>query len=342
MKHLYWRISAALLVFLYLLALGAPFLSPYSHKEQFRDLFYKSPTTIRFRENNGTWHLRPFIYDYQLEDLTPRYREVSRPLSIYFLVPGEPYRWMGMAFDTHLFGLKDPSRKIFLLGSDGLGRDLFSRILFGARFSLTIGIVAVLLTAVLGTVFGALAGYFAGWWDSLIMRFADLFLSLPALFLILSVRAVFPLQLTNWSLFWVMVFIFTLVGWAVVTRVIRGQVLSLKTREHVLAARVSGASHWRVLWHHILPFTTNYLLVQSTVLIPGFILGEVTLSFLGVGVQEPEASWGSLLAAATSMRAITHFSWLLSPAAFIFLTILMFNLVGDGLKARDQQTRQWW
>ncbi|MDA2929729.1 ABC transporter permease [Acidobacteria bacterium AH-259-O06] len=342
MKHFIWRGSAAVLVFFYLLALAAPFLSPYSPRQQFREFFYSPPTEIHFRDAQGNWHLRPFIYDYQIEDLTPQYREIPNPLPIYFLVEGTPYRWMGVTWRTHLFGLKDASRNIFLLGSDALGRDLFSRILHGARFSLSIGVVAVFLTAVLGTLFGALAGYFMGWIDTLFMRLVDMFLSLPGLFLILAIRAVFPLQLRTWDLYWVMVLIFTLIGWASVTRVIRGQVASLRTREYVLAARVAGASHWRILWHHILPFTTNYLLVQSTILIPAFILGEVTLSFLGVGVQEPDASWGNLLAAATSVRVMTQFPWLLSPAAFIFLTILTFNLIGDELKVLDKQARRWW
>ncbi|MFQ5737655.1 MAG: ABC transporter permease [Acidobacteriota bacterium] len=341
MKGLIWRMSLALLILLYLVAWVAPFLAPYSHKQQFRESFYAPPSEIRLRDPGGGWHWRPFILAYRQVDLTPRYRRTEERLPLRFFVQGASYSWMGMTCGTHLFGLEDPSRQIFLLGSDELGRDLFSRILFGAQFSLTIGIVGVVFPIAVGTLLGAAAGYFSGWMDTLIMRFVDLFLSLPGLFLILGIRAVFPHQLSVWQLYWLIVAIFTVMGWASVARVIRGQVLSLKEREYVLAARACGASHWRILTRHILPFTSNYLVVQSTILIPAFILAEVTLSFLGVGVQEPDASWGNLLIAATSVRKLTHFPWLLAPAGLIFVTILAFNLIGDELKALDKQHQVW-
>ena len=332
---------SALLLVLCLCAAAAPFLAPYPPSQQFREFFYSSPTGIHFQDSRG-WHLRPFVYGYKMADSSPRYEQTQRTRAIYFLVSGSPYRWLGMTWRTHLFGLSDGSTKIFLLGSDGLGRDLFSRILYGARFSLAVAIVATLLTVLLGAILGALAGYCGGWIDTLCMRLVDLFLSLPSLFLILAVRAVIPLELTTWELYWLMVFVFTAVGWASVSRVVRGQVMSLKTLEHVLAARVAGASHFRIVWRHIMPFTTNYLLLQSSILVPAFILGEITLSFLGVGVQEPDASWGSLLEAATSVSAVSRFPWLLAPVAFIFLTVLSFNLISDGLKGGDREARALW
>lgn len=341
MKPLILSGSVTLLLVLCLCAAAAPFLAPYPPSQQFREFFYSSPTGIHFQDSRG-WHLRPFVYGYKMADSSPRYEQTQRTRAIYFLVSGSPYRWLGMTWRTHLFGLNDGSTKIFLLGSDGLGRDLFSRILYGARFSLAVAIVATLLTVLLGAILGALAGYCGGWIDTICMRLVDLFLSLPSLFLILAVRAVIPLELTTWELYWLMVFVFTAVGWASVSRVVRGQVMSLKTLEHVLAARVSGASHFRIVWRHIMPFTTNYLLLQSTILVPAFILGEITLSFLGVGVQEPDASWGSLLEAATSVSAVSRFPWLLAPVAFIFLTVLSFNLISDGLKGGDREARALW
>lgn len=341
MRTLYWLLPATILAGLYLMALGAPFLAPYSHTEQFRELFYAPPTRVRFVDREEGLHVRPFIYDYERVDDTPRYRGTGRRLHLYFLVEGRPYRWMGMTFRTHLFGLADPSKRIFLLGSDALGRDLFSRILYGAQFSLTIGLVGILFIGVVGVVFGATAGYFGGWADRVVMRLSDLFLSLPGLFLILGIRAVFPLELGTFRLYWLIVLIFTLLGWAVVARVIRGQVLSLKTRDHVTAARAAGASHWRILRKHILPFTGNYLLVQSTILVPACILGEITLSFLGVGVQEPDASWGNLLTGAASVRVLRDFPWLLAPAAFIFAATFCFNWIGDQLKVRGRLRLSW-
>lgn len=342
MKRLLWQLSWMILVLLYCLALAAPFIAPYSPRKQFRDLFYHPPTRIHFRDEYGGWHLRPFISQYERIDLTPRYQTKPRTARLYFFVEGDPYQWLGMTWRTHLFGPKDASGNIFFLGSDALGRDLFSRIVYGARFSLTLGVVSVAITMLLGTLLGAAAGYFAGWVDTLLMRLVDLFLSIPALFLILAIRGLAPLRLQTVDLYWMMAAVFALVGWASVTRVVRGQVASLKSREYVLAARVAGASDWRILRRHILPFTTSYLLVQSTVLIPAFILGEITLSFLGVGVQEPDPSWGNLLTAATSLRAMTDFPWLLSPAVFIFVTVAAFNLIGDQLKALDKEARQWW
>ena len=337
-------LSFSVLVLLYGLAVGASFLSPYSHKEQFREFFYSPPTALHFRDAKGQWHLRPFIYDYEVQDDSPRYRRTERRLPLYFLVDGTPYEWMGMTLRTHLFGLREPGKSMFLLGSDSLGRDLYSRILHGAKFSLTIGVVGILFASLLGVFLGALGGYFSGWLDTLVMRCADLFLSLPGLFLILGIRAVFPLQMDSSNLFWVMILAFALVGWASIARVIRGQVLSLKTQQYVLAARASGASHWRILTRHILPFTSSYLLVQSTVLIPAFIIGEITLSFLGVGVQEPSASWGSLLRDAASLRVFSQSPWLLAPVALIFATVLAFNLVGGDLgrkKARPESQVYW-
>lgn len=341
-RHLTWRLSAGFLVLVYLMAAAAPFLAPYSPATQFRDYFLKSPTAIHFRDHSGRWHLRPFIYDYEPAGNGAIYRETERRLPIRFFVSGQPYRWMGRTWTVHLFGLEDRSKQIFLLGSDALGRDLFSRILYGARFSLTIGLVGILFTALLGIGVGCWSGYRGGWADRILMRVADLFLSLPGLFLVLGLRALFPLQLSAWEVYWMVVFLFTLMSWPSLARVIRGQVLTLKSRDYVRAAQVAGASHGRILVRHILPFTSNYLLVHSTVLVPAFILGEITLSFLGVGVQEPDASWGNLLEAANSIRAITRYPWLLSPAVFIFCTVLAFNLVGGELKALDRQRREVW
>jgi peptide/nickel transport system permease protein len=293
-------------------------------------------------DKQGEPSLRPFIYDYLKTEGDDRYQNTDKKLFVHLWVSGTPYEWMGLHSRVHLFGLSDSSRQIFLFGTDSLGRDLFTRILFGARFSMSVGVVAVFFASLLGVLFGMWAGYGGTWADKVVMRACDLFLSLPALFLVLGLRAVFPQRLSAGGTFWMIVVIFTLVGWSAVTRTVRGQVLTLKKRPYVLAARAAGASSWRIMTRHILPFTTNYLVVQCTVFVPIFIMGEITLSFLGVGVQEPHVSWGSLLATASSVHAITLHPWLLCPVFFIFLTAFLFNLLGDELKALGRQRPQWW
>lgn len=330
------------LVFLYLVMAGAPFLAPYPHARQFREHYYMPPTKVHFVDDEGNFSLRPFIYDYERLETGNEHQLSGQKLFVYFLVEGEPYRYLGFSGRIHLFGLKDPSKQIFLLGSDALGRDLFSRVLFGAQFSLSVGVAAIFFAAILGVLFGAWAGYWGGWTDRVIMRVCDLFLSLPGLFLVLGLRAVFPLQLSGRESFWMIVLIFTILGWSSVTRIIRGQVLTLKTRQYVLAAQVAGAGSWWILFRHILPFTTNYLLVQCTVFVPMFIMGEITLSFLGVGVQEPDVSWGNLLAAGTSVQAISDHPWLLSPVLFVLLTVFLFNLAGEELQAVGKERARWW
>jgi peptide/nickel transport system permease protein len=337
-----WKLAIAGVGLLYLLMLTAPFIAPYSHKKQFRTDFYMPPTRVHFIDQDGEFSWRPFIYDYQRNTAASEHRLSRKKLFIHFLLPGEPYRLLGFSLRTHLFGLREGSKQIFLLGSDGLGRDLFSRILFGAQYSLSVGVVAIFFASILGVVFGAWAGYWSGWFDRLIMRVCDLFLSLPGLFLVLGLRAVFPLQLSGRESFWMIILIFTIVGWSTVTRIIRGQVMTLKKRQYVLAAEAAGASTRRILFRHILPFTTNYLLVQCTVFVPLFIMGEITLSFLGVGVQEPDVSWGNLLAAGSSVQAMSDYPWLLSPALFVLLTAFLFSLAGEELQVIGKERARFW
>jgi len=337
-----WHLAGWGILALYLVMVCAPFIAPYSHKRQFREHFYMPPSELHFVDSEGTLSWRPFIYDYETGEQAGTYSSLEKKLFVRFFVRGETYQWLGFSLHTRLFGLDETSKQIFLLGSDALGRDLFSRILFGAQFSLSVGVLAIFFASFLGVIFGAWAGYVGGWTDRLIMRGCDLFLSLPGLFLVLGLRAVFPLQLSSQESFWMIVMIFTLIGWSTVTRIIRGQVLTLKTRQYVLAARASGASPWRILVRHILPFTTNYLLVQCAVFIPMFIMGEITLSFLGVGVQEPDVSWGNLLAAGNSIQAMSDFPWLLSPVLFILLTAFLFNLAGDELRVIGKERARWW
>jgi len=348
MRRYLLHLAAGILLVLGLAALAAPFLAPYSPKQQFRDFSHSPPTRLHLLDPESGLPTRPFVHS-GAEDSYPKDSTGSdstgstgNRFGVRFLVKGVPFRILGISSDTHLFGLEDPDRPVFLLGSDSLGRDLLSRVLYGLRFSLLVGLLSITVTVLIGTFSGALAGWRGGWADRVIMRVCDLFLSLPGLFLILGIRAVFPFRMSSSNTLWMMVFIFAIFGWGVVTRVVRGQVLSLKQRDYVLAARTMGASDWYIVIRHVLPFTANYLKVQCTLFVPLFILGEITMSFLGVGVQEPDASLGNLLIAASSFRAMTLHPWELAPAVVVFLLVFCFNYVGDELKAPAQVSLRWW
>jgi peptide/nickel transport system permease protein len=210
---------------------------------------------------------------------------------------------------------------------------VLSRLLFGGQVSLTIGLVGIAISFTLGLLLGGISGYFGGAVDSVIMRSVELLLSIPTLYLIIALRAVFPMELPSTQVYLGIVAILAFIGWAGVARVIRGLVLSIRRNEYVTAAEALGVSRRRIIVHHILPNTMTFVIVAATVAMPGYILGEVVLSFLGVGVQEPSASWGNMLNQARSIRVLTSFPWLLFvPGTAIFLTVMAFNFLGDGLR----------
>jgi len=327
-------VGAAVLALLAVLALFAPFLAPYSEAAIDRARFYHPPQAIRFRDGSGGFSLRPMIRDTRLADpVRFRYQdtEVARPLR--WFVRGDRYRLFGVVTaDRHLFGL-DPPARVNLLGTDPSGRDVLSRLLLGARVSLAVGLVGIAISFTLGLLLGGIAGYLGGWVDDALMRLTELLLSIPALYLLLGLRAVFPPDLPSGEVYVTIVAILALLGWAGLARVIRGMVLSLRHAEFVTAAEALGMSRLRVLVRHILPNTMSFVIVAATIAVPGYILGEVVLSFIGLGVQEPAASWGNMLAEARSLPILTSFPWmLLAPGSAILITVMAFNLFGDGLR----------
>jgi peptide/nickel transport system permease protein len=327
--------GGALLLVFYLLAAFAPFIAPYTQDEMDRARYYHPPHTLHFVDAHGGFHLIPRVRQTRLADPRSfRYEEdVSAEQPVRFFVRGAPYRlfWI-LPTDVHLFGVDAPGR-IYLLGTDSFGRDQFSRLLYGAQISLTVGLVGIAVSFVLGMILGGVAGYFGGWVDTIIMRFSELLLSIPSLYLIIALRAVFPIELPSQYVYLGIVGILSFIGWASLARVIRGQVLSIRRNEFVTAAEALGVSRIRIIVGHILPNTLSFVIVAATVSVPGYILGEVVLSFLGVGVQEPAASWGNMLNQARSLRALTSFPWLLYvPGLAIFLTVMAFNFLGDGLR----------
>lgn len=328
-------LGGGLLVFFYALALLAPFVAPYRQEEMDRARFYQPPHRLHWIDAAGRWHLVPFVHPLRLVDPGRfRYQEdPGRSVPVRLFVAGAPYRLFGLVpARRHLFGA-DPPDRIYLLGSDADGRDVLSRVLFGAQVSLTVGLVGIAISFALGLLLGGVSGYWGGWVDTLIMRGTELLLSIPSLYLIIALRAMVPVRLPSQVAYLAIVAILALIGWAGLARVIRGLVMSIKRNEYVVAAEALGMSRLRVIVRHILPNTVSFVIVAATVAVPGYILGEVVLSYFGVGVQEPAASWGNMLNQARSIRALTSFPWLLYvPGTAIFLTVMAFNFLGDGLR----------
>jgi peptide/nickel transport system permease protein len=341
--RLFWRrfrrspvalAGGALLAVFYALALLAPFAAPYAEDDLDRSRFYHPPQALHWRDATGRVHLRPFVYATAPGPGLFEYRDDhARPQPLRLFVRGARYRWLGLVpTERHLFGVDAPGR-VNLLGTDPAGRDELSRLLFGARVSLAVGLIGILVTFALGLLLGGVSGYLGGWVDALLMRSSEVLLSIPGLYLIIALRTVFPASLPSWQVYLAIVAILSLIGWAGLARVIRGMVLSIRRAEFVVAAEALGMSRMRVLVRHVLPNTLSFVVVAATVSVPGYILGEVFLSFLGVGVQEPSASWGNMLQQARSVTVLTDFPWLLyAPGVAIFLTVMAFNFLGDGLR----------
>ncbi|GAB6073140.1 ABC transporter permease [Venenivibrio stagnispumantis] len=326
-------LSLYILGVLYFLAIFADFIAPYPYDIQHRDTPYHPPTQIHFFDEKGNFHLRPFVYKYELIDpIFKKYQiNFNEKYPVYFFTEGEKHYILGIfETDIHLFGVKEG--KIFLLGADHLGRDIFSRILYGARISLSIGIIGVLVSFTIGALVGGIAGYFGGKVDNILMRLSEIVMSFPGFYLMLALRAIFPINLSSIKVYLLIVIILSFVGWAGLARVIRGMVLGVREQEFVIAAKSYGASSFRIITKHIIPNTFSYLLVAATLSIPAYILGESALSLIGLGIQEPYASWGNMLSSARSIASISSYPWILAPGIAIFITILAFNLVGDALR----------
>ena len=250
---------------------------------------------------------------------------------IRFFNDGIRYEFLGL-FETrtHLFG--SPTGGFFLIGADGLGRDLLSRLLHGGRVSLSVGLIGSAIIFTVGLLFGGIAGYFGGIVDNIMMRVSEVIMSFPSIYLLFTLRAVFPPALTSIQVYMLIVVILSFVLWARLGRIIRGMVLSLKTEDYVLSARTMGLSNIKIITRHILPNTLSFVIIQVTLQIPGFILGESALSLLGLGISEPQSSWGLMLSVARNYRVVQDFPWVLIPGIAIFVAIMAWNFFGDGIR----------
>lgn len=307
---------------------GLPgFFAPYDYETQHRETALAPPTRIYFRDRDSRFHLRPIVYRWKLRSGTLHEFEEDRSIAfpLHFLVWGPPYRVAGLIPSrTHLFGLR-PGGHIFLLGTDEYGRDVFSRLLYGGRISLFAGLLAAGISVGWGVIAGALAGYYGSWIDETIMRAAELFLAVPWLYLLLSIRAFLPLHLDPSEVFLLLIAVAGSIGWARPARLARGVVLAGRDSEYVLAAKGFGASDFYILRAHILPQAYRVAMTQARLYIPQYITAEIVLSFFGLGVGEPVPSWGNMLGRLQNLFVLESCWWMYSPAIFLVVVLLLFE-----------------
>jgi peptide/nickel transport system permease protein len=364
------RFGAIVLLIFYLSVIFAEFVAPYTPFSAQPDGSLLPPTAIYWRDQQGTLigpHVYPTTQGPVSLETGKRELKVDRstPSPVRLFVTGEEYHlWRvqlplptrlsfqdpkftevqlfpGLKSNLHLFGTTGPGR-LNLLGTDEQARDQFSRLVYGGRISLFIGIVGVAISFPLGMLIGGISGYFGGMVDTVLMRVVEVLMTIPGIYLLVALKAVFPPKLTSFQEFLLITLITSFVSWAGLARVIRGQVLSIKEREFVQAAKVMGGQPLYIILRHVLPQTASYIVISATLAIPSFIVAEAVLSLLGLGIKPPDPSWGNMLSLATNASVLVLQPWLVwSPAILIVLTILAFNLLGDGLRdALDPRNTQ--
>lgn len=330
-------VSAYVLMLLYLSALFADFIAPVHFNTKSEDHIFLAPQLPHFFDQEGNFHLRPFVYGLETTLDMETFRWVHAPnyeeiYPLQFFVEGYEYKILGLIPATrHLYGVAEPG-VIYLLGSDSLGRDMVARSFAGARISLTIGLVGVMLTIFFGSTLGTISGYYGGIIDTLMQRLIEFLMSFPAIPLWAALAAAMP---PNWSplqRFFTISVILSLIQWTGLARQVRAKVLSYREMDYTTAARSAGATDGRIIFRHMLPNAFSHIIVVATLAIPGMILAETALSFLGLGIQPPQTSWGVLLQEAQFVSVLVQQPWLLIPAFFVIVTVLSFNFVGDGLR----------
>jgi len=334
-KHRLAVTGGIILIIFYIIAMFHGFFSTYDINTRFSSFVYCPPQRIHFFDREK-FHLRPFVYKLKeimdpktwrrtyLEDETERY-------FIYLFVRGDKYRiWNLFVANIHLLGTKKGT--IFLFGTDKLGRDIFSRNIHASRISLSIGLIGVAFSFILGSVLGGISGYYGGATDIIIQRIIEFLLSIPQIPLWMALSAALP---SNWSsikVYFGITIILSMIGWSGLARVVRGKLISLREEDFVVAAKIAGSTEHRIILKHLLPSFSSYLIVNITLTIPNMIIGETALSFLGLGIRPPAVSWGTLMQNAQNIRTIALHPWLFIPAVFVILVVLAFNFIGDGLR----------
>ncbi|MDR1262412.1 MAG: ABC transporter permease [Oscillospiraceae bacterium] len=334
-KHRMAMIALPVIAVMYLLTMCCEFFSPTLPLERFKSHKDCPPTAIHlFHEGS---FVGPYVLEKEsgLDPVTYRrtFVDSGEIIKLGFFVKGSPYKlWNLIPTNIHFFGPQELGGEFFLMGTDSLGRDVFTRALYGGRVSLSFALVSIFFTFMIGLTLGGLSGYMGGLVDGLVQRTIDVIMSIPSIPLWMALAAALPKEMSSYTQYLLMCIIMSLIGWTGLARVVRGKILSVREEEFVTAARLSGATHKRVIFKHMIPMFMSYIIVSITGSIPATILGETALSFLGLGLQAPTISWGTLLQDCQTIEAIAQQPWKMFPAAFIVITVLMFNFAGDGLR----------
>jgi len=346
-KHKLAMFSAVIVLLLYLVALFCEFVGPYDPEQFFPQYKLAPPTKIHLRDAEGKVH-RPFVYKIvrtrDPETFRSIYNEDTTTLyPIRLFVRGGTIEWWGLfETDLHLFGLDVPHEEqgVFLFGADRMGRDLFTRLCYGARISLSIGLVGVFLSMILGILIGGISGYYGGLTDAIIQRLIEFIRSMPTVPLWMALSAALPVEWPVLRIYFGITVILSLIGWTGLARVVRGRFLALREEDFVMAARLAGSGEMRIIVRHMVPSFLSYIIASLTLAIPGMILGETGLSFIGLGLRPPAISWGVLLQESQNLRSLVLASWVLLPGLAVVIAVLAFNFLGDGLRdAADPYSR---